>query len=214
MLKMLRRLHKDERGITGLETAIILIAFVVVASVFSYVVLSAGFLAADQAKGTIIEGLEKTQATLEVRGSVVGNDVNGDGDIDNIEFVVACAITGQSIDISATSTTITYWDPDDKLHVAYDATNAYNPITPVYPPAAAAAEWGKYLLLDEGATGVLDAQDQMSICVGISTADGTTDYATLGANTTFSIEIRPPRGGVLVIERTTPAAITEVTDLH
>jgi len=68
---MSSRLHRRERGITGLETAIILIAFVVVASVFSYVVLSAGFLATDEAKGTIVEGLDKTSASLEIRGSII-----------------------------------------------------------------------------------------------------------------------------------------------
>ena len=40
--KFLKRLRSKEQGITGLETAIILIAFVIVASVFAYVVLSAG----------------------------------------------------------------------------------------------------------------------------------------------------------------------------
>lgn len=34
----------DQRGITGLETAIVLIAFVVVASVFAFAVLSTGLL--------------------------------------------------------------------------------------------------------------------------------------------------------------------------
>ena len=41
----------SERGITGLETAIILIAFVVVASVFAFTVLSMGIFASrDQKK--------------------------------------------------------------------------------------------------------------------------------------------------------------------
>ena len=35
---------RDQRGITGLETAIVLIAFVVVASVFAFAVLSTGLL--------------------------------------------------------------------------------------------------------------------------------------------------------------------------
>ena len=35
-------LHANQRGITGLETAIVLIAFVVVASVFAFAVLSTG----------------------------------------------------------------------------------------------------------------------------------------------------------------------------
>ena len=39
--EMCRRL-REERGITGLGTAIVLIAFVVVAAVFAFVVLSTG----------------------------------------------------------------------------------------------------------------------------------------------------------------------------
>ena len=38
----LKNLLKDQRGMTGLETAIILIAFVTVAAVFGYAILSAG----------------------------------------------------------------------------------------------------------------------------------------------------------------------------
>jgi archaeal flagellin FlaB len=37
-------------GITGLETAIIMIAFVLVASVFSYVVISAGLFASQKSR--------------------------------------------------------------------------------------------------------------------------------------------------------------------
>ena len=199
--------RRGEKGITGLETAIILIAFVVVASVFSYVVLSAGFLATDQAKGAIQGGLDKTQATLEIRGGVIGNDTDDDGDIDNIEFVVACAISGQSVDVSALTTTVTYYDTNEMLYLPYDITEVYNPVgVVVYPPATT---WGKKLLIDEGATDVLDAQDQMSICIDISTL-----VAPLENNSTFTIEVKPPAGGVLIIERTTPGAIYTVTDLH
>ena len=38
---------RDRRGITGLETAIVLIAFVVVASVFAFAVLSTGLLSSE-----------------------------------------------------------------------------------------------------------------------------------------------------------------------
>ena len=43
-------LWKDKRAFTGLEAAIVLTAFVVVAAVFSYVVLGAGFVTIDKAK--------------------------------------------------------------------------------------------------------------------------------------------------------------------
>ena len=54
--KALHNLHKGERGMTGLETAIILIAFVTVAAVFGYAVLSAGLFSAERGKETILLG--------------------------------------------------------------------------------------------------------------------------------------------------------------
>ena len=59
----MRKLHKiagwlrrDEQGITGLETAIVLIAFVVVSSVFAFAALSTGLFSSDKAKPESTEG--------------------------------------------------------------------------------------------------------------------------------------------------------------
>ncbi|MGD9935556.1 MAG: archaellin/type IV pilin N-terminal domain-containing protein, partial [Dehalococcoidia bacterium] len=81
--RAMRRLHRNEEGITGLETAIILIAFVIVASVFAFVVLSTGLFSADRGKQTVLAGLEKASGNLEVRGSVSLQDVDTDGVIDD-----------------------------------------------------------------------------------------------------------------------------------
>ena len=48
---------RDQRGVTGLETAIILIAFVVVASVFAFTVLSTGIFSVAKGKETSHSGL-------------------------------------------------------------------------------------------------------------------------------------------------------------
>ena len=53
-------LHANQRGITGLETAIVLIAFVVVASVFAFGVLSTGLISSEKSKETVLGGLEET----------------------------------------------------------------------------------------------------------------------------------------------------------
>ena len=47
-----------QRGITGLETAIILIAFVVVASVFAFTVLSTGIFSSERSKETVFAALD------------------------------------------------------------------------------------------------------------------------------------------------------------
>ncbi len=49
------KLHDNQRGITGLETAIVLIAFVVVASVFAFAVLSTGLLSSEKSKEFTIQ---------------------------------------------------------------------------------------------------------------------------------------------------------------
>jgi flagellin-like protein len=68
----------DERGVTGLETAIILIAFVVVASVFAFTVLSTGIFSAERGKETVFAGLQEARGTIEPKGSVIANGIKKD----------------------------------------------------------------------------------------------------------------------------------------
>ena len=70
---------RRQRGVTGLETAIILMAFVVVASIYAFTVLSTGIFSADKGKGTIHAGIDESSGPVELEGSVVGEgypDVN------------------------------------------------------------------------------------------------------------------------------------------
>ena len=55
---------RNERGVTGLETAIILIAFAV---------LSTGIFSSERGKETVLAGLEEAQGTLEPKGSMTGS---------------------------------------------------------------------------------------------------------------------------------------------
>ena len=68
--RLLRNIPRDQRGITGLETAIILIAFVVVASVFAYTVLSAGISSAEKGKEAVYSGLESARSSMILVGEV------------------------------------------------------------------------------------------------------------------------------------------------
>ncbi|MCI0770670.1 MAG: hypothetical protein J4O08_01700 [Chloroflexi bacterium] len=70
-----RLLRRSERGVTGLETAIILIAFVVVASVFAFTVLSTGIFSAERGKETVYAALEQARGSIELKGSVIANGI-------------------------------------------------------------------------------------------------------------------------------------------
>ena len=104
--KAIRNLHRGQKGITGLETAIILIAFVTVASVLAYSVLSAGIFSSERGKAAVYSGLESAQSTMSLKGSVVGTATGGA--LKSIKFNLALAISGDSVDLN--NLVINYWD--------------------------------------------------------------------------------------------------------
>ena len=65
------RLAADQRGITGLETAIVLIAFVVVASVFAFTVLTTGLFTSKEAEKASKAAIMSAESTMVRVGSIV-----------------------------------------------------------------------------------------------------------------------------------------------
>ncbi|HEY90231.1 MAG TPA: hypothetical protein G4O07_00180 [Dehalococcoidia bacterium] len=107
-------------GITGLETAIILIAFVVVAAVFAYTVLSAGLFSSQKSEQAVHSGLEEAQSTLEVKGSV---SVVGRAELNDCDYPTAW--TPDADDVTMTRETTEYWEGSASLKaVVADATAA------------------------------------------------------------------------------------------
>jgi flagellin FlaB len=81
--KTLMNFAKQKRAIVGLEAAIILIAFVIIAAVFSFMVINQGVFATERGKTVIQEGLKQASTPLAVDGtmfvktSVDGENVTG-----------------------------------------------------------------------------------------------------------------------------------------
>ncbi|MGQ9460885.1 MAG: archaellin/type IV pilin N-terminal domain-containing protein, partial [Candidatus Bathyarchaeaceae archaeon] len=68
--KALIKLVKQKRGMVGLEAAIILIAFVIIAAVFSFMVINQGLFATERGKTVIQEGLKQTSTPLAIDGTI------------------------------------------------------------------------------------------------------------------------------------------------
>ncbi len=62
---------QQKRGIVGLETAIILIAFVIIAAAFSFMVVNQGLFATDRGKTVMQQGLQQASTPLIVDGTVI-----------------------------------------------------------------------------------------------------------------------------------------------
>ncbi len=70
-MNLIQKGHRHtHRGIIGIESAIVLIAFVIVAAALAFVVLNMGFATTQKAKTTIISSLGEASSALEVSGKV------------------------------------------------------------------------------------------------------------------------------------------------
>ncbi len=215
---MLKKILRREQGITGLETAIILIAFVVVAAVFAYTVLSAGLFSTQKAQEAVYSGLKEAQSTMELRGGVIATAgaTGSSGTIKQISFVVANVLGGEAIDFTAptanssgsgladaSSTNVVVLNYQDEDQVAND----------LY--------WTVTKLGNADADNLLENNERFQITVG-NTANGTSAGGNLidalgtdlTVKKTFNLEVLTPVGAVLVIERTTPAYIDTIMNLR
>ncbi len=180
---MVRRV-REERGITGLETAIVLIAFVVVAAVFSFVVLSTGLFSSERGKETVYAGLAKTRGSMALTGGVIGTS---DGtQITDLTFGVVLAAGGDSVNLdnadTNNTTVISYIDTavtDNDLEYTTTEIVGDN---------------------DE----LLEPGELSEVSIDLATACATCDITE---NETFVLEVKPPSGSYLVIQRTTPASM-------
>jgi len=193
-----RRLKEDQRGITGLETAIILIAFVMVATVFAYVVLSAGLFTSQQAKESIYEGIEQSKSTMMLRGNVLANMT--EGAVDEIYFSVGTVGKGNRIDLTDTS--------GGNNTVVISFSDQYQQFPSL--------NWTLQKITSFGDDNILDDNElfQITVDTSIINESASSDEEKLGAYHTFVLEVKPPAGALLTIERTIPARVSQLVNLY
>jgi flagellin FlaB len=194
MAKALRTFHRGEKGITGLETAIILIAFVTVASVLAYSVLSAGIFSAERGKETVYRGLDQAQSSMQVRGSVYATDNDSTPDflVDQVQFTLASVLGDEAVDLTDTT-------GDNNVVINYsDQELSVQDIA-----------WTKTLLgTERGGADMLEPDEAMLITVDLPTG------ADVGAYDTFTLQIIPTKGAAITIKRTMPGSVLPINDLH
>ncbi len=117
--RLVHTFHIDQKGITGLETAIVLIAFVVVSSVFAFAALSTGLFATDKAKDTIKAGLSQARGTMVLKGSVLvtASTTGSSGVVSTIAFHVTNAAAGESLDLTVGKTIVKYVDDNQTINL-------------------------------------------------------------------------------------------------
>ena len=181
MIKMVR----NEDAFTGLEAAIVLIAFIVVAAVFSYVMLGAGFFATGEAQRAVGTGVAQASSNLELSGPVIVAASNTDDEVAEISFFLRLAAGGASVDMKKVTFTVSTKD-DMK-------TYGYTNVTPTW--------YANGKEQTDTKNNMLEKFELVKI-----TINGTTDASLpkIKPNERFTVEVKPDIGAALPINRVAP----------
>lgn len=208
------RFHNEKSGITGLETAIVLIAFVVVAAVFAFTVLTTGLFTSEKAKETALAGVATTSSSLTVKGNVIAQSAN---DVVNVIRLKLATATGvERVEFIPDNMIITYLDDVNVGQLVYPGAtpgrlngDVDGPIIAGNLTACLALADPSWCYKRDGDDELLDPGEvhELYLVVG-----GLANK--LGANTQFTLEIIPQDGAVVKIDRRTPISLTGVMNLN
>jgi flagellin FlaB len=204
----MKRLLSREEAFTGLEAAIVLIAFVVVAAVFSYVVLGAGFFTTQKSQQVVHQGVQQASSSIEILGNVYGLDMTqvlnpgtGGAQINWLNFTIGLAPGGMPIDM--TKVTMVYSNQSTRAQL--NSSLAAVPKT----DDPGLGFWTIAKITNGNSNTYLESGEQFDMAIHLSDS-----AASIAPRDQFTVEVRPIIGPALSITRTAPGGINAVNPLY
>lgn len=204
------KILKNEKGFTGLEAAIVLIAFVVVAAVFSYVMLGAGFFTTQKSKKVVDTGVQQASSSLTLDGQYIylncskaaNGSTGSSGRVGLVYFYVTQTAGGSPVDLNKTSIAITTDEGYQQLF--------YNSTACKKGSGGGNCPWWYDDTVGDG-DNVVEQNEKYKISINVSNIAVWTDIGSLNPNDEVTIEVRPPIGAPLSITKTLPPSFTNLT---
>jgi flagellin FlaB len=212
-IKNLRRFARNKKAISGLETAIVLIAFVIVASAFAYAVLNMGFLATQKTQEVVVGGLQAAASAIVLDGPVYGYSGSGNTSayVTTVIFWLKTAAGADSVDMNFAKTTIGFQNPRGvwpNIYVTNNTEVTIGGVTYKVLADACVPVW------EVGTGYLLDRNEKLRITIDLTYLSATTlSDGLVQKNEQFKMIIKPPTGSVLDIVRYAPPEIRTVNDL-
>ena len=222
------------RGIIGIESAIVLIAFVIVAAALAFVVLNMGFSTTQKAKTSIIAALEEAGSSLEIAGKITAAGDFRSNAINATTIPVKIASGGSTSNMDGNFTAIKVITSN----IEYDNVYEFGPLfVGTYPNATEAWEQAErngwlcgpsppgdcnpyngtnnptrtigivYWNVNQNDNTILDAGEHLQVAVAFAQDERPTSLDF------FAVEVAPPKGAPMTVERTIPNINNVIVDL-
>ncbi len=194
------------KGIVGIEAAIVLIAFVIVAAALAFVVLNMGMYTTQRSKDVMQQGLNEATSALEVDGSVLGY-VSSGVNVTAIYIPLKISPGQQAVDFSHDRIDILAILPGGTFSKINDNNDPVSPgsipvnYTSLYDSTVTSVTAKIYIINGDNDT-VLEPGEKFLLVISLPKSLALTQYQK------FTVEIRPLQGAPLTIERVIPPSLT------
>lgn len=194
---------------TGLETAIILVAFVITAAAFAFVILNMGFLTAEKAQSVISAGMSEASSSLLIDSGLVAffsntsnpNVQQADVCLTKVVFYMKLSQGHEPVDCDDNRLIATF--TNDVCHgEIYNTNGTVMTIIPANGDTDTLLEMGEKFKVEIDFT-ELQISD-------VEPDPGSRPNMYTHPYENFRIELRPSQGAVMTIERQLPAVYVPV----
>lgn len=216
---LFKDLIRQKRGIVGIEAAIIMIAFIVVAAALSYVVINMGFFTTQKTKEAMTAGLEESLASLQLDGIVTGK-TNQNGNIEWILLPAKLSVGRAAIDLKKEAIVVSIYLSNATLLNIYNGipmNSSFNSdldvlidnISETY--AMNETDMAVFVICNGDTDSVLEATEKTFLIIHLNQ----TVTAVPGARHAiadyeeFKIEVKAAKGAALTIVRTAPGGMAK-----
>ena len=231
-MKSTVRSRKTRRGVIGIESAIVMIAFVIVAAALAFVVLNMGFSTTQKAKTAISSSVTESSSALEIAGKVTGFGDISKSQLNATVIPLKVAGGGDAVSLDPTLTDIKYYSNTVRYDNIYGVGCAlggsgniingsmaaftgktgkacidHSPLTlgdNQYPNSTKAM---LYWDVNKNTNNILDVGEHANLLIVYKNGDQPKQLDNIKA------EIIVPTGSALTVERQVPAVTTSVVDL-
>lgn len=202
-----KKLFKNKKGIVGIEAAIVLIAFIIIAAALSYVVINMGFYTTQKTKETMQSGLAESLTALQLDGLVTAKTNQTSTQVLYILVPVKLAAGHASIDLSNSSVIVSVYLPNATLLNIYKGVH----------PSTTNTTWddlsttldlsdnqAKFAIYNDNGNTVLESTEKAFLMIRLNSNSTTTmlnDYDTM------KVEVRSATGAALTVVRTAPGGM-------
>jgi len=206
---MFNKLHKNKKAIVGIEAAIVLIAFIIIAAALSYVVVNMGFYTTQKTKETIQSGLDESLSALQLDGVVTGK-TNASNYIEYIIFPVKLSVGKAALDLGNESVIVSVYLPDATLMNVYEGVNSttYSNWDDLIGDAEnftgiqTGADGAMFAIYNDDGDSVLESTEKAFLIIYLGDADH-----KIANYEAVKIEVKTAVGAALTIVRTAPGGM-------